>query len=192
MTDTGDVTELFRRAREGNAEAREQLFPLLYEELRRLAARKIGREFGPQTLQATALVHEAYMRLIPDRDLEWNDKAHFLAIAARSMRQVLVDRARARHAGKRGGRDVPVTLSDALLDRIGGPDSAPGTVDLIALDTALDKLNALDPKQSEMVELRFFGGLTIEETAEAMRCSPATVKRLWTFAQAWLRRELEP
>jgi RNA polymerase sigma factor (TIGR02999 family) len=185
-----DATELFAQARTGNTDALAQLFPLIYDELRRLAARHIGREYGPQTLQATGLVHEAYMRLLPAPNLGWDDRAHFFAIAARSMRQVLIDRARVRHAQKRGGPVLPVTLSDELLDRVEGSRKAPSTIDMIALDRALTKLGELDPKQVEVVELRFFGGLTIEETAEVMQSSPATIKRLWSFAQAWLRREL--
>ena len=184
------ATELFARARAGNAEALADLFPLLYDELRRLAARHIGREYGPRTLQATALVHEAYLRLVPEDNLAWADRAHFFAVAAKSMRQVLIDRARARHAQKRGGLMAPVTLNDELPIRREGPGKADATIDLIALDTALTKLEALDTKQAQMVELRFFAGLTIEETAEVMQSSPATVKRLWTFAQAWLRKEL--
>ena len=185
-----EATRLFAAHRQGDAGALAELFPLVYDELRRLAARQIRREYGPQTLEATALVHEAYMRLIPDGNLAWNDRAHFLAIAARSMRQVLIDRARARKAQKRGGPVAPVTLTDALLDRAGDPGQAGHGIDVIALDEALGRLHQLDPKQAEMVELRFFGGLTIEETAEVMQRSPATVKRLWKFAQAWLRREL--
>ena len=184
------ATELFARARAGNTEALADLFPLLYDELRRLAARHIGREYGPRTLQATALVHEAYLRLVPEDDLAWADRAHFFAVAAKSMRQVLIDRARARHAQKRGGLMAPVTLNDELPIRREGPGKADETIDLIALDTALTKLEALDTKQARMVELRFFAGLTIEETAQVMQSSPATVKRLWTFAQAWLRKEL--
>ncbi len=184
------ATELFARARAGNTEALADLFPLLYDELRRLAARHIGREYGPRTLQATALVHEAYLRLVPEDNLAWADRAHFFAVAAKSMRQVLIDRARARHAQKRGGLMAPVTLNDELPIRREGPGKADETIDLIALDTALTKLEALDTKQARMVELRFFAGLTIEETAEVMQSSPATVKRLWTFAQAWLRKEL--
>ena len=184
------ATELFARARAGNTEALADLFPLLYDELRRLAARHIGREYGPRTLQATALVHEAYLRLVPEDNLAWADRAHFFAVAAKSMRQVLIDRARARHAQKRGGLMAPVTLNDELPIRREGPGQADETIDLIALDTALTKLEALDTKQARMVELRFFAGLTIEETAEVMQSSPATVKRLWTFAQAWLRKEL--
>ena len=184
------ATELFARARAGNAEALADLFPLLYDELRRLAARHIGREYGPRTLQATALVHEAYLRLVPEDDLAWADRAHFFAVAAKSMRQVLIDRARARHAQKRGGLMAPVTLNDELPIRREGPGKADEAIDLIALDTALTKLETLDTKQARMVELRFFAGLTIEETAQVMQSSPATVKRLWTFAQAWLRKEL--
>ena len=157
---------------------------MVYDELRGLAVKYMRRERPGQTLQATALVNEAYLRLIPDRNLQWNDRSHFFAIAARSMRQILVERARARVAQKRGGPEIPVTFADEILGR------AEQSVDLLALDEALRKLAELDPKQAELVELRFFGGLTIEETAEVMGTSPATVKRGWAFSQAWLRREL--
>ena len=178
-------TELFERARAGDDGALEALFPLVYDELRALARRYMGRERAPQTLQATALVHEAYLRLIPDRKLQWRNRTHFLALVARSMRQILVERARARHAVKRGGAAArPVTLHDELLGR------AERTVDVLALEEALDKLAQLDKRQAALVELRFYGGLTVEEAAEALDTSPATVKRDWAFAQAWLRRQL--
>ena len=180
------VTQLVQRARTGDAGAMSKLFPLIYEELRGLAAKYIRRERPGQTLQATALVHEAYLRLIPDGGLHWKDRTHFLAIVARSMRQVLVERARVRMAQKRGGPAIPVTFTDEILGR----DER--SVDLLALDEALGKLEDLDPKQAELVELRFFGGLTVEETAEVLEISPATVKRRWAFSQAWLRRELQP
>jgi RNA polymerase sigma factor (TIGR02999 family) len=179
------ATDLFRRVRAGDEGAMEQLFPLIYDELRALAGRYMRREHERQTLQATALVHEAYLRLIPDRHLRWNDKAHFLALVARSMRQILVERARARHAEKRGGAKAhAVTLHDELLGK------AEQTVDVLALEEALDRLVLMDPRQAQLVELRFFGGLTVEEAAEVLDVSPATVKRDWTFAQAWLRRQL--
>jgi RNA polymerase sigma factor (TIGR02999 family) len=161
------------------------LLPVVYEELRRLAAAYLRRERPGQTLQPTALVHEAYLRLMKDRPGRWQNRAHFCAIAAHSMRQILIERARARGAQKRGGARQRVTLDDALV--AGGERS----IDLVALDQALDRLAALDPDQARLVELRFFGGLTVEETAEAMDISPATVKRHWTVACAWLARELE-
>ncbi|MEO6239345.1 MAG: ECF-type sigma factor [Vicinamibacterales bacterium] len=163
----------------------DSLLPLVYKELRRLAAGYLRREKPGQTLQPTALVHEAYLRLMKDRPDRWQNRAHFCAIAAHSMRQILIERARARGAAKRGGARPRVTLDEAL---IGGEDRS---IDLLALDEALERLAALDPEQARLVELRFFGGLTVEETAEAMGISPATVKRHWTIAKAWLTRELE-
>lgn len=179
------VTQLVEDSRSGEAEAISKLFPIVYDELRGLAAKFLRREFQGQSLQATALVNEAYLRLIPDRSLQWNDRVHFCAIAARAMRQILVERARARQAKKRGGAALPVTLTDEILGR------AERSVELLDLDEALTRLADLDPSGAEMVELRFFGGLTVEETAEAMRVSPATVKRRWAFCRAWLRRELK-
>lgn len=161
------------------------LLPIVYQELRRLAASYLRRERPGQTLQPTALVHEAYLRLMKDRPDRWQNRAHFCAIAAHSMRQILIERARARGAQKRGGARQRVTLDDALV--AGGERS----IDLIALDQALERLAVLDPEQGRLVELRFFGGLTVEETADAMNISPATVKRHWTVACAWLARELE-
>ena len=163
----------------------DSLLPAVYQELRRLAAAYIRHEKPGQTLQPTALVHEAYLRLMKDRPDRWQNRAHFCAIAAHSMRQILIERARARNAQKRWGEKARVTLDEALLR--GGDRS----VDLLALDHALERLAALDAEQARIVELRFFGGLTIEETAEAMAISPATVKRHWTVARAWLARELE-
>ena len=161
------------------------LLPLVYAELRRLAAGYLRREKPGQTLQPTALVHEAYLRLMKDRPDRWQNRAHFCAIAAHSMRQILIERARARGAAKRGGARPRVTLDEAL---VAGNDRS---IDLLELDEALERLAALDPEQARLVELRFFGGLTVEETAEAMNISPATVKRHWTVAKAWLSRELE-
>ena len=159
--------------------------PLVYDELRRVAARYISRERPGQTLQATALVNEAFVRLVGEKARGFANRAHFVAIAALSMRQILVQRARARRAAKRGGAPERVTLDDALV-----PGAGP-SVDVLALDEALTRLAALDPTQAKVVELRYFGGLTIEETAEALRSSPATVKRQWTMARAWLKRELD-
>jgi len=160
------------------------LLPVVYEELRRLAAAYLRRERPGQTLQPTALVHEAYLRLMKDRPDRWQNRAHFCAIAAHSMRQILIERARARGARKRGGAQPRVTLDEGLV-----AGEAP-SVDLVALNEALDRLEAMDPEQARLVELRYFGGLTIEETAEAMNTSPASVKRHWTVARAWLAREL--
>ena len=163
----------------------DSLLPIVYQELRRLAASYLRRERPGQTLQPTALVHEAYLRLMKDRPDRWQNRAHFCAIAAHSMRQILIERARARDAAKRGGGAPRVTLVEGLA----GADAPP--LDLLAVDEALGRLAEIDPEQARLVELRFFGGLTIEETAEAMDISPATVKRHWTVARAWLARELE-
>jgi RNA polymerase sigma factor (TIGR02999 family) len=161
------------------------LLPIVYQELRRLAASYLRRERPGQTLQPTGLVHEAYLRLMKDRPDRWQNRAHFCAIAAHSMRQILIERARARGAAKRGGAQPRVTLDEALV--AGGEQS----FDILALDRALEKLATLDAEQARLVELRFFGGLTVEETADAMSISPATVKRHWAIARAWLARELE-
>lgn len=161
--------------------------PLVYDELRRLAASYLRRERPGQTLQATALVHEAYVRLIGEKAQHFNNRTHFLAIAALSMRQILVQRARARHAAKRGGNPERITLDEHLFAaRAGGPPE----IDVVALDAALEKLATLDVRQAKIVELRYFGGLSVEEAADALGISPATVKRDWTLARAWLKREL--
>ena len=157
-----------------------------YAELRRLAAQYVRRERGG-SVQATDLVHDAYLRLSKAKHPAWRNRSHFLAIAAICMRRLLVERARARAAGKRGGGRTRVTLDEALLSA-GGPAAE---LDLVALDGALNRLAALDAQQARIVELRFFGGLSVEETAEALGISPATVKRHWTMAKAWLLRELQ-
>ncbi len=179
------VSQMFAKASAGDQSALSSLVPLVYEELRRLAARYLRRERQAPTLQATMLVHEAYLRLLGDEKLQWKDRAHFLGIAARSMRQILIERARARNAQKRGGDQHPITLNDELIGQ------RERSIDVLALEAALEQLDRLDPEQARLVELRFFGGLTVEEVAEVMGISPATVKRRWTFARAWLRREME-
>jgi RNA polymerase sigma factor (TIGR02999 family) len=166
------------------------LMPQVYDELRRLAANYLRRERPGQTLQATALVHEAFLRLSKEKNQPWKNRTHFLAIAALSMRQILVQRARARHAEKRGGGAEKIALDESLM--ADHTPAATGGVDVLALDTALEKLAALDPQQAKIVELRYFGGLTVEEVAEALDISPATVKRHWTVARAWLHKELSP
>jgi RNA polymerase sigma-70 factor (ECF subfamily) len=166
----------------------EVLMPQVYDELRRLAANYLRRERPGQTLQATALVHEAFLRLNAEKNHPWKNRTHFLAIAALSMRQILVQRARARHAEKRGGDAQRITLDESALAEV--PAAEPAGVDVLALDAALDRLAALDEQQAKIVELRYFGGLTVEEVAEAIEISPATVKRHWTLARAWLKREL--
>jgi RNA polymerase sigma factor (TIGR02999 family) len=158
----------------------------VYDELRRLARRYMQQE-RVQSIQATDLVHEAYLRLAKDKPRPFQNRAHFVAIAAIAMRRLLVERARARRAVKRGGGEWHVTLNDDLL---AGEGSTP-TVDLVALDRALTRLAAVDPTLARVVDLRFFGGMSIEETAEAMEISPATVKRHWTLAKAWLLRDLD-
>ena len=181
-----DVTALLQRWGGGDASAAEHLLPAIYDELHRQAARAMRRENVEHTLQATALVHEAYLRLVDQRRVEWRNRAHFFGIAANVMRRVLVDHARGRLAAKRGGGAHQITL--------GGADAAPASaddgVDLLALHDALERLQTFDADQARLVELRYFGGLNIEETAEALGVSPATVKREWALARAWLRREL--
>lgn len=170
------------------------LMPQVYDELRRLAANYLRHERPGQTLQATALVHEAFLRLSKEKNQPWKNRTHFLAIAALSMRQILVQRARARDAEKRGGGAQKITLDDAVMaDPAVSRQNATrdgGGVDVLALDTALDKLAALDARQAKIVELRYFGGMSVEEVAEALDISPATVKRDWAMARAWLHKAL--
>ncbi len=174
-----------------------ELMPQVYDELRRLAANYLRQERPGQTLQATALVHEAFLRLSKEKNQPWKNRTHFLAIAALSMRQILVQRARARHAEKRGGEnaeritlDESVMANDSLSRRGAEREGGRGGVDVLELDAALEKLAALDPQQARIVELRYFGGLTVEEAADALEISPATVKRHWTLARAFLKKEL--
>jgi RNA polymerase sigma factor (TIGR02999 family) len=180
----GDVTRLLIEWKHGDAAALDRVLPLIYAELRRIASRHLRRERPGHTLQPTALVHEAYLKLVQATELDWRDRAHFFAVAARVMRQILVDHARARQAEKRGGAFQKVSIEEV---------AAPGVtadIDLLALEKALGRLGDFDPQQGRVVELRYFGGLTIEETAEVIGISPATVKREWMMARAWLRREL--
>jgi len=178
------ITQLLLRWGEGDSSAREKLMPLVYEELRSLAARYLRRERANHTLQPTALVNEAYLRLIDQQKVEWQNRAQFFGLAARLMRNILVDHARSHRAAKRGGEHYSVSLS--RTDQV-SPTSA---VDLVALHETLERLTTHDPQKSTIVELRFFGGLTIEETAEVLDISHATVERDWKMARAWLRREL--
>jgi RNA polymerase sigma factor (TIGR02999 family) len=166
----------------------DRLMPEAYQELRRLAAAYLRRERPGQTLQPTALVHEAYLRLAKDKPGRWQNRAHFCAIAANAMRQILVERARARAAIKRGGGQPKITLVENL--EAGAGDVRPAPVDLLAVDQALERLAALDAQQARVVELRYFGGLSVEETAEALGISPATVKRDWSVARAFLAQQL--
>ena len=181
----GAVTELLRSWSDGDDGALEQLVPLVEAELRRLARGYMGRERRGHTLQVTALVNEAFLRLTDARRLRWRDRAHFLGISARLMRRVLVDHARARGYQKRGGGAQRVTLDEALLV---SPEPA---VDLVALDRALVALAAADLRKSRVIELRFFGGLSVEETADVLHVSTDTIKRDWRLAKLWLLRELD-
>jgi RNA polymerase sigma factor (TIGR02999 family) len=178
------VTLLLSRWRAGDREALDALLPLVYEELRRLARHYLQQERRDHTLQSTALVHEAYVRLLGQDPPEWKSRAHFFGVAARLMRQILVDHARNHKAAKRGGNSLKLTLQEGLVERKGKD------LDVVALDDALNQLARLSPQQSEIVELRFFSGLTIEDTSEVLGISPATVKRSWTAARAWLFREM--
>ena len=181
----GDVTRLLRAWSNGDRDALEDLIPVVYGELRRIAARYFRHERPSHTLQATGLVHEAYLKLVDQDHARWQNRAQFFGVAAQLMRRILVDHARTRVAAKRGGGLQPVTLVDAV------DPSRAGGIDVIALDNALTRLTNLYPEQGRLVELRYFGGLTIEETSEAMGTSPATVKRQWMVARAWLLRDLE-
>ena len=181
------VTELLRAWGGGDAQAPEALVPLVYAELRRQAQLALRREGEGHTLQPTALVHEAWLRLGDQHDARWESRAQFFAVAAQMMRRVLVDHARTRRALKRGGGAVQVSLGDA--DRAVG--AAPDAVDVLALDDALARLAVLDPQKARLVDLRYFAGLSIPEAAAALGVSPATVGREWAVARMWLRRELE-
>jgi RNA polymerase sigma factor (TIGR02999 family) len=181
----GPVTELLRAWSDGDDGALERLMPLVEAELRRLARMYMGRERRGHTLQATALVNEAFLRLTDAQHIRWHDRAHFLAISARLMRRVLVDHARARGYRKRWGGARRVTLDEGLVT---SPDPA---LDVVALDRALEALAVVDARKSRMIELRFFGGLSVEETAEVLHVSTDTVKRDWRLAKLWLLRELD-
>jgi RNA polymerase sigma factor (TIGR02999 family) len=182
-----DVTDLLRRWREGERDALERLMPLVYEELHRIASRYLSHERPDHTLQSTALVHEAYVKLVDQRRVDWQNRAQFFGLAAQAMRRILVDHARSRHRLKRGASAPRIDLDDADP---AAPTDRVDPADAIALDGALQKLEALDPGQARIVELRFFGGLTVEETADVLATSPSTIKREWTLAKAWLYREL--
>ncbi|MEW6731650.1 MAG: sigma-70 family RNA polymerase sigma factor [Acidobacteriota bacterium] len=184
MANTKEVTRLLMEWGDGNQMALDQLMPLVYHELHRLASNRLRKERSDHTLQATALVHEAFLRLVDWQNTTWQNRAHFFAVAAQLMRNILVDHARNHQAAKRGGGQPRLALDDA----INVSDKA--DVDLIALDDALISLATIDTQQSRIVELRYFGGLTIEETAEVLHISASTVKREWNIAKAWLLREL--
>ena len=178
------VTVLLRAWGEGDEQALERLAPLVYQELHRIARGYMARERPDHTLQTTALVNEAYVRLVDARQVTWHDRAHFFAVCARAMRRILVDHARSRAYQKRGGGNVRIQFDEAY--GIGwSPD-----VNILELDEALNRLSLLDPRKGRVIEMRFFGGLSVEETAEALRISPETVMRDWKLARAWLYREL--
>jgi RNA polymerase sigma factor (TIGR02999 family) len=180
-----NITKLLRAWGEGQREALDELFPHVYNELRRRASAYLRRERAGHTLQTTALVHEAYLKLVEQHDAEWKNRGHFFAIAAQAMRRILVDHARTRHREKRGGREEDLPLEDALL---AVADEA--NVDVVALDEALRRLAKIDREQERLVELRFFAGLSLEDTAATLGISRATAAREWQMAKAWLHREL--
>jgi len=182
--DTHEVTQLLIDWSNGDRAALDALIPLVEEELRRLAHRYMNRERVDHTLQTTALVNEAYMRLVNRKNVHWQNRAHFFGIAAQLMRTILVDHARGHASAKRGGGAGKLELNEALVV------SEQKAAEVIALDDALKQLALIDPQQSRIVELRFFGGLTVEETAEVLQLSPATIKREWSTAKAWLYHEL--
>jgi len=182
-----EITQLLRDWQGGSRDALDRLVPLVYDELHIIAARHLGSERRDGTLQTTALVNEAYLKLIDQQRVDWQNRAHFFAIAARLMRRILIDDARRRLREKRGGSVVRVSVEDVAVPE---PDAPVDVVDLLELDRALLELERLDPDQAKIVELRFFGGLTVEETAAVVRSSPATVKREWAVAKGWLYREL--
>jgi RNA polymerase sigma-70 factor (ECF subfamily) len=181
--DTGDVTRLLRELRAGDQDSAAKLITAVYGELRNVAVRSMRRERVGHTLQPTALVHEAFLRLVGGNGVEWRDRAHFFGVAARLMREILVDYARKHGAAKRGG-GVKITLDDGLLIAEDRLDT------ILAMDQAISRLQELDHRQGRIVELRFFAGLSVEEIAEVMEISPPTVKREWRSAKAWLHQEL--
>jgi RNA polymerase sigma factor (TIGR02999 family) len=180
-----DITQMLIDWSNGDRAALDRLIPVVYAELRRQAARHLRRERAGHSLQTTSLIHEAYLRLVDQREVRWQNRAHFFAVASQLMHRILVDHARRRHRAKRGGSAARLPLEEALVIAAEKSD-----VDLLALDEALERLAAIDPRQSRIVELRFFSGLSIEETAEVLGVSPATVKNDWNVAKAWLRREM--
>jgi RNA polymerase sigma factor (TIGR02999 family) len=186
MADNNDhaVSQLLESFKAGRETAPEQLLPLVYTELKRQAARYLRRERAGHTLQATALVHEAYMRLLEQRDVQWQNRAHFIGIASQAMRRILIDHARTRARHKRGGQQPNITLLEHHAVQQGP------AIDVLALDQALTRLQRIDERQARIVELRYFGGLSVEETAGVLEISPATVKRDWTMAKAWLFGQL--
>ncbi len=185
VANAAKITQMLREWSDGNARALDNLLPLVYAELHRQAARFLRKERPGHTLQTTALINEAYLKLIDRRDVNWESRTHFFAVAANAMRQILVDYARAKHREKRGGDNLKVSLDEAML-----VTAEEKGVDLIALDEALNKLSRFDAQQARVVELKYFSGLSLVETAEVLHISRATVARDWEAARAWLYREL--
>src|ERR1700687_2322766 len=181
-----DVTLLLSKMTKGNKEAASKLIPLVYDELHKLARRHMRRERTDHTLQATALVNEAYLKLVEQRSVRWQSRSHFFAIAAQTMRRILIDHARFHLRGKRGQGQKMVALDEALLF------SLEQSEEFLRLDESLERLAQFDPRQSKIVEMRFFAGLTVEETAEVLQVSPKTVKRDWSVAKAWLHGDMRP
>jgi RNA polymerase sigma factor (TIGR02999 family) len=179
-----DVSQLLRAWSNGDKTALDKLMPLVYEELRQMAKRYMDRQQAGHTLQTTALIHEAYLRLVDQSEVHWQNRAHFFGVAATAMRHILVDHARMRQAAKRGGAAQQVTLDEAAVV------AAERAAELVALDDALQSLAAFDRRKSQVVEMRYFGGLTVEETAEVLQVSPETVARDWRLGRTWLLREL--
>lgn len=182
--DARRITELLTQIRQGQRQAADELLPIVYEELRKLARARMAREPAGQTLQATALVHEAYLRLVADADPRWENRAHFFAAAAEAMRRILVERARRRSRVKHGGGLLRASLDESVA--AGAHDA----IDVVAVDQALDRLQRLDGQMAQLVTLRYFGGLEVEEAAAVMNLSPRSVNRLWNVARAWLQVEL--
>ena len=188
--ESAEITGLLKAWARGDSAALDRLTPLVYEQLRRMARNYMRNERPGHTLQATALVNEAFLRMVDSRNLTWTDRTHFFAVCARIMRRILVDAARSRAAVKRGGQVDRVEHSTAInLDQLPNPASVM-SAQVCALDEALDRLAQIDPRRAHVIELRFFGGLTVEETAQVLQTSPQTVMREWKLARAWLAREL--
>jgi len=185
MSETQNITQMLHLWSDGNREVLEDLMPLVYDELHRQAARFLSRERRDHTLQTTALIHETYLKLVDQREVNWESRTHFFAIAANLMRRILVDYARSRNREKRGGDYLILPLEEA--ESVAGKEKS---IDLMALDEALTRLEKIDKRQARIVELRYFGDLTLEETAEALRISRTTVADDWAMAKAWLHREL--
>ncbi len=180
-----EITQMLLECNGGNRSSLDKLLPFVYDELHRQAARYLRRERRDHTLQTTALIHEAYLKLIDQREVNWESRTHFFAIAAQAMRRILVDYAKAKHRAKRGGGDIQITFDEAAL-----VTADEKSIDLIALDEALNRLAIKDKQQARVVELRYFSGLNLEETAKALEISRITAARDWAMAKAWIRREL--